>query len=148
MSGDTLLLANLCSTMFLAGLAWFLQLVHIPLMQRASRLEFTAFARMQRSRNTALMAPVMVIEAASGIGLWYHTPQGVSGAKIFWGAVLIIVIWIVTLFRIIPLHSRLMDGYDDAAIGSLSRGNWIRTLCWTVRATLIIMIFAARGHAS
>lgn len=146
MSGDALLLSNLSATLFLTGLVWFLQIVHLPLMLRASKLDFANFARIQRFRNTFLMAGPMLVEAVTGMWLWYDTPEGFSGGNLFRGAVLIVILWIVTLVGIVPLHSHLIDGYDESAIRSLMRRNWVRTVCWTLRAAMMIWVAASRLH--
>ncbi len=140
MSGSALLLINLCATLFLTGLAWFLQVVHLPLMLRADKTGFARYAKTQRLRNTLLMAAPMLIELITAIWLVADTPPGLSHENVILAAALVAIIWLETFAFIVPLNSRLMEGFDEAAIRALIRRNWIRTICWTIRSALMIRI--------
>lgn len=146
MISNTLLLANLSATLFLTGLAWFLQVVHLPLMFRADKSDFGRYAKTQRTRNTALMTGPMLIELITAIWLWIATPARLSHANLFHAFLLLAIIWIVTFASIVPLHSRLIAGYDEPVIGLLIRRNWIRTGCWTLRSAIMIWIAAGAMH--
>jgi hypothetical protein len=43
----------------------------------------------------------------------------------------------VTFFISVPFHNRLAQGFDYIAIDGLVRTNWLRTLAWTARLTLL-----------
>lgn len=143
MTGDVLLLANLTATLFLTGQVWFLQVVHLPLLLRTAGIDFAAYAKAQRLRNTWLMAMPMLVELITGAWLLV-TPFPHRAA--FHAFLLLAVIWIVTLAWIVPLNSRLTRGYDEDIIRILIRSNWIRTVCWTARAAIMIWITAAELH--
>lgn len=143
MNVDVLLLTNLAATLFLAGLAWFLQAVHLPLLPRAAEIDFAGYVKAQRLRNTALMALPMLIELITGIWL-LATPLPHRG--VFHAFLLLAIIWIVTLAWIVPLNSRLTRGRDEGALRRLVRWNWIRTACWTLRAAMMTWITAGRLH--
>jgi hypothetical protein len=136
--GNVLLLANLASTLFLTGLVWELQVVQFPLMLRTGGLDFPNYVKHQRTRNTLLMAPAMLIELITG-GLLLadaHLPH----RDVFHAALLIVVIWIVTFASIVPIHSKLVRGYDESLIRKLIRRNWIRTGCWTLRSAILLWV--------
>lgn len=139
---NLVLLANLAATLFLTGLAWFLQVVHLPLMLRFDGPDFAAYAKSQRTRNTALMAPAMVTELITAAILVYDFAPVGSHRNMFHLALLVLIIWIVTFASIIPLHSRLIRGFDAATVQTLIRRNWIRTGCWTLRATFLMWTIA------
>ena len=151
MSGTALLLVNLCATLFLTGLAWFLQVVHLPLMLRANKSDFGLYAKTQRTRNTALMAGPMLIEMITAVWLWTASPAKLSNvtlshANLFHAFLLLAIVWIVTFASIVPLHARLVAGYDEPVIRLLIRRNWIRTGCWTLRSAIMIWIAAGAMH--
>ena len=72
MNGGALLLGNLSATLFLTGLIWFFQVVHLPLTLRRGESEFPDFVRESRRRNTILIAPVMTIEAITAVWLAFQ----------------------------------------------------------------------------
>jgi hypothetical protein len=132
-----LLLTNVAATLFLAGILWSLQIVQFPLMLSAQSGDFVAYVRAQRTRNTLLMTLPMLVEAATG-GWLLTTP--IPSRHLLTAMVLLVIGWIVTLGLIVPMHARIMRGYDPHAIRVLIRTNWIRTFCWTARACLMIWI--------
>jgi hypothetical protein len=136
--GNALLLANLASTLFLTGLVWELQVVQFPLVLRAGGLDFPDYVKHQRTRNTLLMAPAMLIELITG-GLLLADPH-LPHRDVFHAALLIVVIWIVTFASIIPIHSKLVRGYDQSTVRTLIRRNWIRTACWTLRSAILLWV--------
>jgi hypothetical protein len=132
-----LLLANVAATLFLAGISWSLQVVQFPLMLSAQSVDFVAYVRAQRIRNTILMTLPMLVEAVTGG--WLLTTQ-IPSRYLLISMVLLAIIWIVTFGLIVPMHSKIMRGYDAKAIQTLIRTNWIRTICWSARAGLMIWV--------
>jgi hypothetical protein len=131
-----MLLANLAATLFLAGLVWVLQVVQFPLMLRAGGLDFPNYVKEQRSRNTLLMAPAMLIEMLTGA--WLLFDDRLPHRETFHAALLIAVIWMVTFASIIPIHSKLIHGFNAALVRKLVRWNWIRTACWSLRSGILL----------
>jgi hypothetical protein len=136
---SNLVLSNLAATLFLTGVVWFLQVVQFPLLLHAGGNDFVAYVKAQRKRNTLLMALPMLVELITGVWLLV-TP--LPHRSVFHGVVLLAFIWLVTLGSIVPLNSRLTRGYDESTIRVLIRDNWIRTICWTARSSLMIWITA------
>jgi hypothetical protein len=132
------LLSNLAATLFLTGLVWELQVVQFPLMLRAGGLDFPDYVTHQRRRNTLLMAPVMLIELVTGGWLL------ADDRDTFPAALLILIIWTVTFASIVPIHSKLVRGYDQRLLRTLIRRNWIRTACWSLRSAILLWIAARR----
>jgi len=132
-----LLLTSLTATLFLTGVVWFLQVVQFPLLLRVAGTDFVAYLKAQRKRNTLLMALPMLVELVTAIWLlWSPLPH----RSVFHAVVLLAFVWFMTFWSIVPLHSRLMRGYDESTIRILIRDNWIRTICWTGRAGFMIWI--------
>ncbi len=56
--------------------------------------------------------------------------------------VLLLVIWISTFLRAVPLHNTLAsNGYDMIQIQQLVKVNWIRTIGWTLLLVLALIEF-------
>ena len=87
----------------------------------------------------------MVAELA--ISAWMAYQSGVSLA---WSVPLLLVlcIWVLTVFRAIPLHDALARERDDAVIEALIRVNWPRTLLWTVKAIWVSFLFLQLHRSS
>jgi hypothetical protein len=76
----------------------------------------------------ASTATLLVVKASNG--LWLSLS----------GWLLLAVIWASTAFVQVPLHRRLLNGLDRAALRSLIRSNWIRTVAWSGRSILALAL--------
>jgi microsomal dipeptidase-like Zn-dependent dipeptidase len=45
----------------------------------------------------------------------------------------------------VPIHDHLTNGYDESAIRRLVRTNWLRTIGWSVRALLVLLLLMTRA---
>lgn len=138
-AADAILIAHAAATAAMAGLIWFVQVVHYPLFLRIGSAEFPAWEREHVARTGRLVAPLMILEAASALALLVHPPPG-AGAVPAIGLALLAALWLTTFLVQVPLHRRLERGRDDAAIRRLVRTNWPRTLLWTLRAVLALWL--------
>jgi len=131
-----LLLIQLLATGFMTGLIWFVQVVHYPLFARVGSGEFVAYEDEHVRRTTIVVAPAMLIEAASSLALLVII-QGNTLRLLAWiGAALLAIIWLSTALLQVPCHRQLSTGLEPTTVQRLSVSNWIRTLAWTAR-TLI-----------
>ncbi|NNE65547.1 MAG: hypothetical protein HKN33_03200 [Pyrinomonadaceae bacterium] len=137
---EAVLMIHLFSTLFLVGLIWTIQIVHYPLFGSIGENEYRSYQRLHTRRIAYLVAPVMLAELISAIYLviW---PFGESGRWPFWmGFVLVIMIWVSTLFLQSPIHGRLSKGLDLRDVKLLTATNWIRTVLWTTRGFLVLWL--------
>ena len=132
----TLLLAHAAVTWMLVGLIWVIQLVHYPLFKYADEARWSAFHAAHARRITWLVAILMPLELGLACLLVIQAP---SPATII-GLLLALAIWLVTAFVQVPAHARLADGFDPEIHAALVRGNWIRTLLWTLRGLLAAIL--------
>ena len=100
-------------------------MVQLPLLLQAGPAE-------HRRRNTMLMALPMLVELITAV--WLGQIAALA---------LVLVIWIVTFACYIPAYSRLIQG-DQVMMRRLVAWNWVRTLCWTARAGILLWIVAGR----
>jgi hypothetical protein len=132
----TLLLAHAAATLYMAGLIWFVQVVHYPLLGRVGRGEFVAYERAHVRRTTWVVGPPMLVEAGTAVALVV-----VLGGRLPWiGLALLAVVWLSTALLQVPCHERLRDGFDEAVHRRLVRTNAIRAAAWTARAVIAIAL--------
>ena len=132
-----LLIANAASTFFMAGLIWFVQVVHYPLFAAVGNSEFPAYSRLHQSLTTFVVGPPMLVEALTAGMLVVTRPAGVSAWLAWTGFALVIVIWASTALLQIPAHGRLASGFDASTAATLVSGNWVRTAAWSARAAIV-----------
>lgn len=51
--------------------------------------------------------------------------------------------WLSTALSQVPMHRRLEGGFDMVAHRRLVVGNWVRTVGWSMRGVLAILMLAA-----
>jgi|GEM_PF-76078 len=133
----SILLLNLISTWFMVGLIWLVQLVHYRQFDLVGETSWLDYHRRHSTMITVLVAPAMLIEAASSIALVIGRPAAM-GPWIAWaGLALVAVAWLSTALIQVPCHNKLSRGFDAAVCRSLTIGNWIRTIVWTARGVLM-----------
>lgn len=140
---DPILTAHAASTVFLAGLIWFVQVVHYPLFARVDAAAFPDYARAHASLTTRLVAPAMLVELATAILLAARPPAGSPSWAPGAGLALLAVIWLSTAFLQVPRHRELAAGFDGSAARRLVSTNWIRTAAWSARAALALLLLGA-----
>ena len=133
-----LILASTATTLFMTGLIWFVQCVHYPLLARVARAEFPAYHRRHTARTTRIVAPPMIFEAISAALLPWFRPAEVMPWQPWAALMLLIVIWLSTALLQVPCHGVLAEGFDGAIHQRLVRGNWLRTVAWSLRSALVL----------
>jgi hypothetical protein len=134
-------MAHAGSTWFMVGLIWFVQVVHYPLMGAVPPHAFSAYATSHQRRTTWVVGPVMLIEVSSAL-LLVRAPRGeFTGTLLPWiGVALLVLIWASTFAVQVPLHARLASGFDRAVWHRLVATNWLRTIAWTVRGIIALLL--------
>lgn len=139
-----LLSAHVVATSAMAGLIWFVQLVHYPLFDRVAPDGFTAYETEHQRRTTWVVGPLMAIEGVTALLVAAVIRDDVGIVLAFSGLALLAVIHSSTVFLQVPAHRALSDGYDAAVVRRLVRSNWIRTAGWSLRSLVAgAMIVAA-----
>ena len=139
---ESLILVHLFCTIAMVGVIWFVQIVHYPLFRLVGVDGFSAYESVHQSRTTYVVAPLMLIEAATAIGLFFTT---IAAESLFlyciWaGVVLLAINWISTFFVQVPAHSKLSEAFDASTHTWLVRSNWIRTVAWTARGVVACVL--------
>lgn len=141
-----LAVAHLAATSAMLGVVWFVDLVHYPLFSRADREGFPQFAAQHQRRTGWVVIPLMLAEAACAVAL--AVAAGLGHLPTSWpawlGLGLLAGIWAMTGAALVPLHLRLLEGYDDATHRRLAGVNRWRAAAWSARAGLAAWM-AAQG---
>jgi uncharacterized membrane protein len=128
----TLLSVHVMMTWFMTGLIWFVQVVHYPLMGKIGPDTYEDYQVNHMRRTGWVVGPAMTAEAATGVWLLVHV-----GSDLLWfGFLLLVVIWGSTAFIQVPRHNQLIGGFDAGCHRILVWTNWIRTAAWTARSAL------------
>ena len=133
-----LILGHLAITCFLTGLIWLVQVVQYPLMARVGQDVFTQYHSGHTAQIGFVVGPAMLLELILAVLLLLERPSLLTVL----GAVLLGIIWASTAFLQVPLHGKLSSGYHEGTVKALVKGNWIRTLCWSARAVIALLLAA------
>ena len=133
-----LVVLHLAATGVMIGIIWFVQVVHYPLMALVGRDGYPAYQAAHARRTTGVVMPPMLLEMATGAWLALRPSPFFPAPAAWTGLALLVIVWASTFFLQVPQHSRLEGGFDDAAHRRLVRGNWIRTVAWTLRGILLL----------
>lgn len=142
--GMELFIAQVVATLVMTGVIWFVQVVHYPLFARVGHNEFAAYEAEHTTRTGWVVGPPMLVEIATATlallpGL---RPEFFPLWAAVGGEALVGVIWISTAALQIPMHQRLIRGFDAKAAARLVSSNWVRTACWSLRAVLLLWVAA------
>lgn len=144
--GEIVLVAQAVASGAMCGLIWFVQGVHYPLFAAVEGDRSREYARENQRRTTPVVVPFMLVEAVTALVVAVQPPPGIGRGPAAVGLGLVAVIWGSTFLVQVPLHGRLAEeGHSSAAVHSLVRGNWIRTIAWTARAVLAAWMLRAAG---
>ncbi len=137
MTFRVLLLLNFAAAAYLTGLIWTVQVVHYPSFGLVPKAAWAAFHAAHTRRMSYVVLAPMVLELGLAIWLAWAGRKELPGAAGWWSLGLVGLVWAVTFFISVPFHNRLEQGFDYIAIDGLTRTNWLRTLAWTARMSLL-----------
>lgn len=135
-----LLLANLCATGMLVGLIWTIQLVHYPLLHAVGPDALPGYLAEHATRMTILVAPWMIGELVTAGLLLHWRPAAVPPWMVVAGFACCVAIWASTFLVQVPLHAQLAETPDPVLLDRLTLTNWLRTVGWTARGTLCLLM--------
>ena len=135
-----MLLAHAGAACAMAGVIWFVQVVHYPLFGAVDPDTFLAYHRQHLRLTTLVVGPLMLAEAGAAIAI---VALRVSSPTLSWlGVVLLAIVWGATMWLSVPRHDELAHGFAALAHAALVGTNWIRTVAWTARAVLSLTMVA------
>jgi hypothetical protein len=135
-TGEIAVLVQALASSYMAGVVWYAQVVHYPLFAKVPAAEFPPYQQQNVGRTAMVVIPPMLAELGAAAVLLWDRPPAVPRWATVVGAVLVLVIWLVTALVQAPSHARLARRFDPALHRFTVRTNWIRTATWTARALL------------
>ncbi|QYK49207.1 MAG: hypothetical protein KF838_04980 [Phycisphaeraceae bacterium] len=137
-ANSLLLMVHALATLAMVGIIWFVQVVHYPLFLSVPPDAYPAYQREHMSRTSLVVAPLMLAEAATAIAILL---LGIASPDLaIPGLALLGTIWLSTFLVQVPRHAALERAADARIITSLVRTNWLRTVAWTARGVLALLM--------
>lgn len=133
---DLAMLAGLFSSLMMTGIVWFVQIIHYPLMSLVGHAEFQRYEQQHTRLAGMLIAPIMLVELVTTILVFSNAINAASIALI----ALLAIIWLSTFFIQVPLHRKLSVSYNNAHHAQLVRTNWVRTIAWTIKSSIMLFM--------
>lgn len=127
-------------TWFMTGLIWYVQIVHYPLMAYAAGSDYRQFQRQHEARTLDVVIGPVMVELLTALLLIAFPPEPINRIPAILGLVLLALIWLSTFCLQVPSHRLLATGFDPAAHRRMVQTNWIRTVAWTGRSLLMILL--------
>jgi hypothetical protein len=141
MWAEAALAGNTASTLMMTGLIWLIQIVHYPLFDLVGSGQFPDYERRHARLISWVVGPLMLVELGCAAALvFFHRESLLAWA----GLGLLAVIWFSTAFIQVPCHDVLQSGFNAAAHKRLVRSNWIRTIAWTLRGIIALLLIRPR----
>jgi len=137
-----MLLAHVAATWMMVGLIWFVQIVHYPLFAQVGTDFFATYEAVHNRLTTWVVGPPMLVESATALALLLAKSERIPSSYVWIGVILLFVIWGSTALLQVPQHEILTRGFVADAHGFLVTSNWVRTVAWTLRGVLVLVILA------
>lgn len=137
MTSSTLFILNLAATWYMVGLIWMVQVVHYKMFDRVGSEEFVRYEADHSRLITPIVGVPMLLELGTACLLIVSAPSVFPRWAAITGLVLILLIWLSTAFLQVPCHNQLMNGFDETTYRRLVSTNWIRTVLWSLRGSLM-----------
>ena len=121
----------------MVGAIWVIQLVHYPSFHYVDKNSYMKFQDFHMNRISYIVIPAMTVELFSGVLIIY---LGLKNDALFIISIIfLILIWISTALLFTPIHQKLTSGYKSSLIKKLVKTNWLRTILWSFRLTLLLL---------
>jgi hypothetical protein len=134
-------IANVAVSWGLLTLIWLVQIIIYPGLARIPADDFVQHHAWYVTRMTMIVLPLMIAEIIIAIA-WLFLEDSAFYPMVA-GSLVIIVWWSTVTFQV-PVHKRLQAGKDRSKLTRLAATNWIRTVAWTIKAVLVVVLAAGR----
>ncbi|MEM1270514.1 MAG: hypothetical protein AAF752_11220 [Bacteroidota bacterium] len=137
---------HLAATLFMTGVIWIVQVVHYPLFAGVGIERFAAYEAAHARLITFVVMPAMLIELGTAFWLLADRPAWMPAWSVWLGVALLGAIWASTAFLQVPAHAALSQGFDAEVHSRLVNTNWVRTVAWSFRSSLLLwVLYRASG---
>ena len=130
---------HVASTLFMVGLIWFVQVVHYPLFAGVGERSFRSYEERHTTLTTWVVLPPMFAEL--GLAGWLALKATAEASALTaTGLGMVLAVWLSTFAIQVPCHAKLVEGFDARAHRRLVNSNWIRTIAWTLRGVIVLIM--------
>ena len=124
---------NNFSNIYLIAISIIVQFIIYPSFKSYNEDKFKNFHSSYTRKMFLIVGPIMAIELLCCIYLFYN---GIS--KILLSSSILLIIWFITFFMIVPIHNKLNIQFESTKHKRLLRLNAFRTLAWIFKFLLFI----------
>jgi len=136
-----LLLAHTGATLAMVGVMWSVQLVIYPAFRSVTDGNFVSYVTIHSTRIVYVLALFAPLEVLLALALWLNPPNGVSRSLAVVAGAVLALMWVATGLYYGPFHGRLTaDGGRPDLVGQLITTNWARTIGWSIRGALALLM--------
>ena len=136
-----LLLIHASATLILAGVSWFMQVVHLPLVRRVGDRVFARYMDAELRVSVLLVAGLALVELLTAVSVLLYRPGGLPVWMPLAGLLLLVPAWVAGLMMFAP-SGRLTAGFNSDDHRRLLQLNRMRVLAWTSRSVLVVWMLA------
>ncbi len=127
----------------MTGLIWFVQIAHYPSFLTLNEESFPRYHSLHTRRTGYVVGPMMGFELLVAILLVLSARDGFEQNAAALLLVLLAVIWLSTVLLQVPLHNSLSRVFREETAAKLIRGNWLRTIAWSLRSAVLLLLAAS-----
>ena len=120
---------------YMTGVIWLIQLVHYPSFFFVEGTRFREFSILHQNRMGFIVGGPMLVELFTACYSLFFD----QSFLIILAMILLAIIWYVTFFVSVPLHSKLSRGWDEVSCKRLVQTNWWRTMGWSLRLVILLV---------
>jgi hypothetical protein len=142
----TVLLVCLVAAAYMAGLSWFVGVVHYPLFAGVGAADWRTYHRRHSDRTTTVVLAPMVVELLAAAAIAVDRPPDVGAAPAAAGLALAAGTWALTASAA-RIHRGIGDPLDSVAHRSLLAVHHARTTLWTAHTLLVAVLVAGASRA-
>ena len=139
---DAVLIANLVASCVMTGVIWFVQHVHYPLLAQVEMGQAVTVAEEHQRRTGHVVALPMAVEGLTTLALLAQQPAGVTWFLPWIGSIVLAIALGCTVVLSVPLHAKMATNPDARVGAKLVSTNWPRTLAWSLRAVVCVVMVA------
>lgn len=130
------------ATWWLVGLIWTIQIVHYPSFDLVEPTRYSEFQQKHSEMMGWLISVPWLVEGICVLAIFLLAPDRTTRVIATLGGILELVIIAVTITKSVPAHEALSNGFVQQAHEDLVSTNWWRTIGWTLRGGLaLVLIF-------
>ena len=138
---QSILALHLAATLIMTGVIWVIQLVHYPSFLYIEKSKFSYFEIFHSKQISKVVIPLMLLELLTAALLIYIKTH--SNKLMVANFLLLTATWLVTFFFSARYHKKLVDGFSEAYILKLIKTNWLRTILWSIRSSILLSLFVS-----